>query len=409
MDIKDHPCAQGLTEECFRAYPQWAKKMFAYRLLLTLCPHEITKRLPQLKGLFPLLVPPDWPPSDPWVPGYSIDPAAVFPPDWTPEDPLPDGVTLDPGTVFPPGWTAGDPLPAGVTISPGAVFPPGWTPGDTLPAGVTISPGAVFPPGWTAGDPLPAGVTISPGAVFPPGWTAGDPLPAGVTFGVSQRPSVLGGAIPPIFLFPGLQSPPHRPIQIPIDEGIAEVTLYAENDCQIKNYQTTWDETRNGATGTGIFCDVGIQTGMVQAWRGATAHQIRRYFFSVDLSTIPVAATITGVVLRLTSYGSNFCGVSVQEGTQAETITTGDYDQFTGNYFAEIDWVGGINEFTFNQAGLDFMTGEIGTMAKVCLREYDHDYGNVQPAVNDNFLCGNYGPTTANDEDKPQFMITYET
>ena len=283
MDIKDHPCAQGLTEECFRAYPQWARKMFAYRLLLTLCPHEITKRLPQLKGLFPLLVPPDWPASDPWVPGYSIDPAAVFPPGWTPGDPLPDGVTLDPGTVFPPGWTAGDPLPDGVTLDPGTVFPPGWTTGDPLPdgvtldpgtvfppgwttgdplpdgvtldpgtvfppgwtagdplpSGVTIDPGTVFPPGWSAGDPLPAGVTISPGAVFPPGWTAGDPLPAGVTIGVGQRPAVLGsGPVAPIYIAPWEPGPIHRPsdpppepdlppwFYEPFDSGIGVFTAY---------------------------------------------------------------------------------------------------------------------------------------------------------------------------------------
>lgn len=139
-----------------------------------LCPHEITKRLPELKGLFPLLIPPDWPPGEIWTPGISIDPDVVFPEGWTPDDPL--------------------------------------------PAGVTISPETVFPPGWAAGDPVPKGVTISSSAVFPAGWAAGDPMPAGVTIGRRQRPAVLGaGAIPPYYIQVWEPGPAHRPADTPVE------------------------------------------------------------------------------------------------------------------------------------------------------------------------------------------------
>lgn len=167
MAVKDHPCKDGLTPECMRVYPSWARKMFAYRLLLTLCPHEITKRLPKLKNLLPLLHPPDWPPETPWAPGYEVDPGGFFPPDWTPED--------------------------------------------ELPAEIIIDTGAVFPADWRPGDPLPAGITIDPGTIFPPGWTAGDPLPKGVSAGVSQRPAVFGsGAIPPYYIQIWEPGPVHR-------------------------------------------------------------------------------------------------------------------------------------------------------------------------------------------------------
>lgn len=116
MEVKDHPCKIGLTPECIKEYPKWARKMFAYRLLLTLCPHEITKRLPKLKNLLPLPYPPDWPAETPWVPGYEIDPGAFFPEDWTQGDELPAGIIVDPGAAFPAGWRVGDPLPPGVSF-----------------------------------------------------------------------------------------------------------------------------------------------------------------------------------------------------------------------------------------------------------------------------------------------------
>lgn len=194
----DHPCKGGLSPECIKAYPGWARKMFAYRLLITLCPHEITKRLPQLKGLFPLLVPPEWPVNELWVPGITIDPEVVFPPDWNPGDPLPDGVLLEPGTVFPPDWKPG--------------------------------------------DPLPAGVTISPGAVFPAGWTAGDSLPAGVSGGIGQRPSTQGtGALAPLYVGIWEPGPAHRTS----DQEVEEAEVWFEDNFDTLNL-SVWNDTSTG-------------------------------------------------------------------------------------------------------------------------------------------------------------------
>jgi len=43
-----HPCQDGLTEECFKAYPKWAERAFAYRLLLILLGKEGTKALQKI-------------------------------------------------------------------------------------------------------------------------------------------------------------------------------------------------------------------------------------------------------------------------------------------------------------------------------------------------------------------------
>jgi len=221
-----HPCSAGLSAACFSSHPAWAKQMFAWRLLTTLAPPALSRRLQKMlriKPFFPgldvppgLVLPPGavvppgvvapdfWSPGDPlpagvWYPSGAWE----FPPDWKPHLRPPAGVEVDPGTVWPDGWKVGDPLPAGVTLPDGFYYPPFTVPENTLPDGTIIPPGTVFPADWTYGDPLPDGVTlppgfdydlawspdvslpynftVDPGTVFPDDWTYGDALPVGVT------------------------------------------------------------------------------------------------------------------------------------------------------------------------------------------------------------------------------------
>lgn len=69
-----HPCADGLTKECFRAYPVWARRALAYKLLHILLPKQLTKNLPF--GLNLPFIPPDvvWTPGDPLPPGTIVPP-----------------------------------------------------------------------------------------------------------------------------------------------------------------------------------------------------------------------------------------------------------------------------------------------------------------------------------------------
>jgi len=209
MASSDHPCSGGLTPECFEAYPEWAKLAFAYKLLNVLIPANISRRLP--KGLFPgqigpgAILPPGWIPP----PGVIVPPNYTVPPSWIPFTYfiLPEGLTW--AEAFPEGWTAEDPLPPGVEIDTGAVFPPGWTPGDPLPPGVIVPPGTVFPPGWTPGDPLPPGVIIDTVTILPPGWTPENPPPPWFAPDGTGPQIPPGGVLPPLYLPPGLQSPPH--------------------------------------------------------------------------------------------------------------------------------------------------------------------------------------------------------
>lgn len=130
-DPEEHPCARGLTVECFRTHPVWAKQALAVRLIHAITPKQLTKRLPPSinKALL--------------VPGIS------FPPGFGPGD-FPPGAIITPQTNFPPGWSAGDPLP------PGAAAPPATapeTPGSSVVPPFYLGPGAPIYPGGSGQAP----------------------------------------------------------------------------------------------------------------------------------------------------------------------------------------------------------------------------------------------------------------
>ncbi len=139
--LERQPCARGLTSECFRTHPQWAKQALATRLLHAITPKALTKRLP------------------PSVNKAFIVPGMSFPPGFGPGD-FPPGAIITPQTVFPPGWTAGDPLP------PGAAAPPATAPmepGASMVQPFYLGPGA---PIYPTSNPPPAGAVVWFGEPF---------------------------------------------------------------------------------------------------------------------------------------------------------------------------------------------------------------------------------------------------
>jgi len=129
---KTNPCLEGLTVDCFKHNPQWAKQAFAYRLLHTLTPKKLTKRLP--KGLRVALLAPGitLPPGIELPPGTTVPPGAEIPATWTPADPTPAGTQPPPTT--PPGTET--------TGSTPPTYTEPWAPGPVHPGiGVTPPPG----------------------------------------------------------------------------------------------------------------------------------------------------------------------------------------------------------------------------------------------------------------------------
>lgn len=215
-----HACADGLTPECFAKYPQYAKKVFAYRLMHTMCPARMTTKLREALWKALIRVPVSWIPFDQFIFPDDFDWSLVFPDDWTPEDPVPSCVIVEPGAEFPADWRPGDELPPGVTIDLSKILPPYWQTADSLPFGITVDPTyriqipelklmyifirpgetweSVFPNGWDPTGPLPDGASWNPYLVFP------DYVPA-------VTPADKSGAEAPLYLPPWSAGPVHRP------------------------------------------------------------------------------------------------------------------------------------------------------------------------------------------------------
>lgn len=134
-EFNESPCSKGLTPECFKTFPAWAKRALFLRLLYLLLPVEITSKLPVIFR----------------NPLFFLGP--IFPPGWQPGDPPPDGAFIPTDSIFPPGWIFGDPWPEGVFLWE-AFDPPA---GLDLTDGIIVSPGTTFPDDWQPGDPLPEG------------------------------------------------------------------------------------------------------------------------------------------------------------------------------------------------------------------------------------------------------------
>lgn len=119
----EQPCRRGLTPACFRQEPAWAKSAFALRLLHSILPPELSKKLPLI--LRRALI----------APGVTM-PAGIDPAT------LPPAILITQDTDFPPGWTPADPLP------PEAIPPPAIPALDAplAPPHLTASPGSDTPP-----------------------------------------------------------------------------------------------------------------------------------------------------------------------------------------------------------------------------------------------------------------------
>lgn len=134
-----------------------------------------------------------------------------------------------------------------------------------------------------------------------------------------------------------------------------------------------------------------------------------RSFFDFDLSPIPADATIISCNLTVRSYGANVCSACIQEGTQSNNLNTPDYSAFTGDLFDSLTWTSGSNVFTLNAAGKTYVQSKFGTRAKLCMREYDHDYLCVEPGEGQLFQAGLYWSGIADALKRPKLTVQYES
>jgi len=185
-----------------------------------------------------------------------------------------------------------------------------------------------------------------------------------------------------------------------------EITFTATpDDGFVENYGGSWDTVRGASAGKTVYDDIGAATFAIRAARYISGNRhIARSFFSFPTAPLPDDCHITAVTLRLHSWTYS-SSVSVQKGTQADTLTTASYNDFSGSEYGHTSWGAGYNNITFNAQGRADISKTGAT--KLCVREYDHDYLNSEPdGIFDN---GCYFSEKLGEDVQPQLVVTYET
>jgi len=153
-------------------------------------------------------------------------------------------------------------------------------------------------------------------------------------------------------------------------------------------WNSTWTNVRDNSFGiaTTTTSRLSIYAGYENPPAPLTYYyHIGRAFLNFDLSSL--SRTVTGVTLRIYSNNSSDAiRMIVQKGTQGDsTLIDDDYSSFEEPIFSDLtinSEYKSKNDFIFNEAGISYINSVIGDKAKLCLREYAHDYLNIAPTDN---------------------------
>jgi hypothetical protein len=204
-------------------------------------------------------------------------------------------------------------------------------------------------------------------------------------------------------------------LTVSVSGGSTEVTVYstaADGIVYFEGLNGSWASIHDGTTGDWIdntSSSLSIQTEYLVDYSGDVYTDITRGFLYFDTSGIPDGATIDSAVLYLQIAGvpTGSPKLSAQVGTQADTLTTADFDAFSGNTFGQTTTIIATGEktITLNADGLAAIN-KTGT-TKICIREYDHDYLNSSPASGSGTLAGFYFNEQTGTNLDPKLVITY--
>lgn len=167
----------------------------------------------------------------------------------------------------------------------------------------------------------------------------------------------------------------------------------------------SWASARAATTGTATSNDTNSQFAM-RATQAGGNYLIGRSFFYFDTSSISTG-TVSAATFSLRGITAGNSAVSVQNGTQADTLASGDMDSFDGSSYGNTtSWsTSGYNDITLSATGYGNIN-KTGT-TKYCAREYTYDYLNSTPTIiynNGCYFADNTG--TTND---PKLVVTYTT
>lgn len=190
-------------------------------------------------------------------------------------------------------------------------------------------------------------------------------------------------------------------------DGTAYYSSTEDGLVELSAADNTWAATHGAETGTTCVKNTSKEYYATQV-NGNKTTKIDRSFFYYNTSGIDDGYTVAACDQCFYSYPSGYGeieGIYAQQGTQADTLTTADYDAFSGSSFGyqgTIPTINNIFKISYNSAGRSAIN-KTGT-TKICVRNA-HDYDNSDP-VDAQYSCGIY--FTEYSTYKPYLDITAE-
>ncbi len=168
--------------------------------------------------------------------------------------------------------------------------------------------------------------------------------------------------------------------------------------------EATWAASHNAADGySSSAINSEKSTGIMAQYSAGTTFDINRSFFYYDLAAL--SGTVSSVYEKLSSYFYEESSICSQLGTQAASLGTTDYNNFSGTYYGSSAWSSNKATINYGAGGISDVQAVLGGTFKTCVREYDHDYLNVTPGTS-TYRNGVRYTETAGTASDPYLYIT---
>ena len=203
--------------------------------------------------------------------------------------------------------------------------------------------------------------------------------------------------------------PPHRIYAALSGKTTTLIIASSIKDGWIENDDEDWDTARNSATGKIVYDTYGryAKAMAVLHCLPEDDYFIYRSFFYFDLSAIPAGKKIVSCTFFLTSFLYYAGSITVQEGTQADTLTLNDFGALTGGLFADVPFNAGENEIVMNAAGLEYIKSSFGSTAKLGVRDSDYDASGNIPIAFCSKKDGCHYSDWSDPDKRPRLRIVY--
>lgn len=143
----------------------------------------------------------------------------------------------------------------------------------------------------------------------------------------------------------------------------------------------TWSSVHDATTGTNY--ESSAEASRFGVLYESGLYGIYRVFLYFDLSGISgIASGVTLSIYSEHEESGDVTKASILQGSQSSTLSTLDYDAFSGEaYKTQNLTLDGFSSFIFNATGIAGINNALGDTAKLCLREYDYDVLNSAGAA----------------------------